>query len=165
MRKLLSGAAIAFLAIFTAAIVWAPSAAAAVTLEGTGTLTFVSGTAAIPTIITAPGATISLIQVLNGAPPYNTYTGTLTYTLPPGAVLTTVEISALRGLDEKEVFHIFGIIPAADSNGSATHVVAEGNLGFFGDIGTLQKGFGIRGYILDGTATSFQGAFFKSPQQ
>ncbi len=165
MGKLLSGAAITFLTIFTAVLLLAPPATAAITLEGTGTLSFISGTAAIPTIITAPGATISLTQVLNGAPPYNSYTGTLTYTLPPGTVLTTVEISALRGLDEKEAFHIVGILPAADSNGSATHVVAEGNLGFLGDIGTLQKGFGIRGYILDGTATSFEGAFFKSPQQ
>ncbi len=165
MRKLLSVTGISFLTIFTAALVWAPPATAgAITLQGIGTLYFVCGTATPPTITEAPGATISLTQVLNGAPPYNSYTGTLTYTLPPGTVLTTVEISALRGLDEKEVFHIVGIIPAADSNGSAMHVVAEGNLGFFGDIGTLQKGFGIRGYILDGNATSFEGAFFKSPQ-
>jgi hypothetical protein len=156
---------IIFLTIFTAALAWAPPVkASSITIQGTGTLYFVSGTVAAPAILAAPGATILLTQVLDGAPPYTLYTGTLTYTLPPSTVLTTVEISAIRGPDEREFFHIVGTITAADTTSSATQVVAEGNLGAFGDIGTLQKGLGIRGYILDGTATSFQGAFFKSPQ-
>ena len=83
MRRLLIGTAIAFLAIFTAALVSAPAAtAAAITIEGTGTLSFISGSASPPAITTVLGATISLTQVFNGAPPYNNYTGTLTYTLP-----------------------------------------------------------------------------------
>jgi len=165
MRKLLSGIAIALLTILTVGLVWAqPAKAAAIKVGGTGTLYFVSGTASTPAIITVPGATISLTQVLDGVPPYNLYSGTITYTLPPSTSLTTVEISAVRGPDEKELFHIVGTIPASDSKDPAVQVVAEGTLGLFGDISTLQKGLGIRGYILDGTGTSFEGAFFKSPQ-
>jgi hypothetical protein len=152
MRKLLFGAAILFLVIFTAGFVSANQPCT--TTARTGTLYFLDASG----VLTADStATIQFTQVTTGVPSQLTnrlFYGVLTYTLPTGSAVTE-DIAAVVG-DDNGIYNITGV-------SSPDVIKAEGGYQRFRDHSTRKRGwaFGITGSILDssGWGGSFVGAF------
>ena len=156
MRKLLTGTAIVFLVLFTAAFVSAKKGTAdAPAGPYTGTLFLVEAGATATTPITElTNSQITLAQVSNW-PLNNFYVGTLVYTLP-GASPTTVDMSIIQGPVDT-AYHIVG-----------ANLLAVAQFGWFPDANNLNAhgvpkvkwGLGIVGVLTGTTTGNFQGALF-----